>query len=212
MTPASAPPPLAPEPPIEPRAWWFGAIAGVSLVTLGVVLLWVFLPRFLDTPADRAAAPPAAPAATAPVTRTIIATLFYLSPGRVELIPVSREVPFGESPADQARRIVEAQVSAPPDGQVSTIPVGTTVRSVFLTEGGRAYVDLGGPIITGHAGGTLSETLTVYAIVNALTVNLPDVTAVQILVDGKEVDSLTGHLDLRSPLGRSMRWVQQRGQ
>lgn len=213
MTPTAAPPPLRPDPPIAPRAWWFGAIAGTSLVALGVVLVWLFLPRFLDTPSDRTATPPAPPpATTAPVTRTIIATLFYLSPGRLELIPVSREVPFGDSPTEQARRIVEAQVSAPPDGQVSTIPAGTTVRSVFLTEGGRAYVDLGGPIVTGHAGGTLSETLTVYSIVNALTVNLPDVTAVQILVEGKEVDSLTGHLDLRSPLSRSMRWVQQRGQ
>lgn len=214
MTPAS-PAPTRQGPPTAPRAWWFGAIAGVSLVGLGVVLLWLFLPGVLDTPPDgRAPTPPAsgATAAAPPVQRTIIATLFYLSPGRVELIPVSREVPFGQTPTEQARRIVEAQVAAAPEGQVSTIPAGTTVRAVFVTPDGRAYVDLGGPIVSGHAGGTLNETLTVYAIVNALTLNLPDVSAVQILVDGKEVDSLTGHLDLRSPLVRSMRWVQQRGQ
>jgi hypothetical protein len=45
--------------------------------------------------------------------------------------------------------------------------------------------------------------------VNAVTVNLPDVSAIQILVDGKEVDTIAGHVDLKHPLGRSMKWVRQ---
>jgi hypothetical protein len=44
--------------------------------------------------------------------------------------------------------------------------------------------------------------------VNALTENLPAVTAVQLLVDGKEVDTLTGHVDLRTPLAKNLAWVQ----
>jgi hypothetical protein len=48
----------------------------------------------------------------------------------------------------------------------------------------------------------------VYTIVNALTSNLPAVTAVQILVDGKEVDTLAGHVDLRRPLAKDLGWVQ----
>ena len=64
---------------------------------------------------------------------------------------------------------------------------------MFLTAKGEAYVDLSARrSSTSHSGGSLDEALTVYAIVNALTVNLPDVTAVQILVDGKEVDTLAG--------------------
>jgi hypothetical protein len=43
---------------------------------------------------------------------------------------------------------------------------------------------------------------TVYTVVNALTTNIPAVSAVQILVDGKEVDTLAGHIDLRHPLRR----------
>ena len=34
-----------------------------------------------------------------------------------------------------------------------------------------------------------------------------DTTAVQILVDGREVDTLAGHVDLRRPLERNMKWV-----
>ena len=46
------------------------------------------------------------------------------------------------------------------------------------------------------------ELLTVYAIVNAVTANLPGVQRVQILVDGREVDTIAGHIDVRRPLER----------
>ena len=50
-------------------------------------------------------------------------------------------------------------------------------ESVFLAADGNTFVDLGGAIVTGHSGGSLNEALTVYAIVNAVTVNLPDIAA-----------------------------------
>ena len=49
--------------------------------------------------------------------------------------------------------------------------------------------------------------MTVYTIVNALTVNLPAITRVQLLVDGKEVDTLVGHVDLRRPLQKNLKWT-----
>ena len=58
-----------------------------------------------------------------------------------------------------------------------------------------------------HPGGTTNEILTVYSLVSALTSNLPAVTGVQILIDGKEVDTLAGHLDLRRPIEQDARWV-----
>jgi sporulation and spore germination protein len=69
-------------------------------------------------------------------------------------------------------------------------------------------VDLSGDARTKHTGGALDELFTVYAIVDALTVNLPAIARVQILVDGKEVDTLAGHVDLRHPLQKSLKWVK----
>ena len=69
-------------------------------------------------------------------------------------------------------------------------------------------MDLSREVSMGHPGGSLEELFTVYAIVNALTMNVPDITAVQILVEGREVDTLAGHVDLRHPLGRNLEWVQ----
>jgi spore germination protein GerM len=126
-----------------------------------------------------------------------------------ELIPTTREVPYSETPADQVRHILEAQLRTPPDGYVSAIPAGTIVRGVFMGSGGEVYVDLSPEAAAGQHGGSQDEALAVFAIVNAVTVNLPAVTAVQILVDGKEVDSLGGHIDVREPLARADAWVRK---
>ena len=53
-----------------------------------------------------------------------------------------------------------------------------------------------------------NELFTIYAIVNAVTINLPAISRVQILVDGKEVDTLAGHVDLRHPLEKNLKWVK----
>jgi hypothetical protein len=78
---------------------------------------------------------------------------------------------------------------------------------VFITERGDAFVDLSGEVSSRHSGGSLDEIFTVYTIVDALTVNLPAIKRVQILVDGKEVDTLAGHVDLRHPLAKSLDWT-----
>jgi len=80
---------------------------------------------------------------------------------------------------------------------------------VFLSDRNEAYVDLGGGIVQNHPGGSLNEALTVYAIVNALTTNLPEIDAVQLLIEGREVDTLRGHIDLRAPLQRGTDWIQK---
>ena len=61
---------------------------------------------------------------------------------------------------------------------------------------------------TAHPGGSLTELLTVYAIVNAVTANLPAIQRVQLLVDGKEVDTIAGHVDVRRPLTRDTTLVR----
>ena len=185
---------------------WLLFGAGAFGIIVGIWLVMALLPKWLGN-SDTAGK--AAGAGTA--DRKIHATLFYVADDGSELVPVSREVPLGTTPGEQARRIVEAQLQAAPSGLFSPIPAGTTVRSVYLTTKGEAFVDLSREIQTGHPGGSLNETLTVFAIVNALTVNLPDVGSVQMLVDGKEVDTLAGHLDLKHPLRRSMKWIR-RGQ
>jgi len=153
-------------------------------------------------PNAAAVAKAGAPAAV----RKITATLYYVAEDGMALAPVQREVPFGATVTEQARAIVEAQLAAAAP-LMSAIPPDTKLRDVYITERGDAFIDLSGELVAKHPGGSLHEIFTVYTLVNALTVNLPAVTRVQILVDGKEVDTLAGHVDLRHPLSKNMEWV-----
>jgi spore germination protein GerM len=195
------------KPPARPRPARTRWLIGVAVVGALTAATWALVAWWPPRPASTASAG-TAPSASAD-SRRIHALLFYLSEDGTELVESSREIAYGATPVEQARLIVEAQLRPAPGGMTSAIPAGTTMRALFLTARGEAYVDLSREVVSGHPGGSLDEALTVFTIVNALTVNLPTVSAVQILVDGKAVDTLAGHIDLRHPLERSLKWVRK---
>jgi hypothetical protein len=175
-------------------------------IAVGIALL-AFLgwgvTALLERLAQPEPTPTAAPAPPAPDAETphILATLFFATPDGDALVPIRREVPLAEGLEDQGRNIVAAQLSEKaPAPHVSPIPAGTTLRAFFITERGDAFVDLSKEVSTAHPGGSATEMLTVQAIVNAVTANLPAVQRVQIMVDGNEVDTIAGHVDVRRPL------------
>jgi hypothetical protein len=194
------------------------AAALVAVTVFGVWLLFFELPgRYRSTspgvsPAASGGAPAGAP------ERKITATLYYIAEDGMSLVGVQREVPFGEPITEQARRIVEAQLGPAPAPLAAAVPEGTTLRGVYVTERDcgqegtacqrDAFVDVSAEARTRHTGGALDELFTIYAIVDAVTVNLPAISRVQILVDGKEVDTLAGHVDLRHPLEKNLQWVR----
>ena len=65
---------------------------------------------------------------------------------------------------------------------------------------GDAFLDLTSEVRSAHPGGSFGEALTVAALVNAVTTNLRAVRRVQLLVEGEEVETLAGHLDVSQPL------------
>ncbi|HXW04042.1 MAG TPA: GerMN domain-containing protein [Vicinamibacterales bacterium] len=177
----------------------------VLLAIAGAVVALIVLRQ--SGPAPAAATDPA-PAPSAAPERRITATLYYVSEDGMALVGVQREIPFGETVLEQAQQIVQAQLEPAPQPLVSAIPPGTTLRAMYVTERGEAFVDLSVEARTRHPGGALDELFTVYSIVDALTVNMPAILRVQILVEGSEVDTLAGHVDLRNPLQKNLQWVR----
>ncbi|KJS19743.1 MAG: hypothetical protein VR72_17485 [Clostridiaceae bacterium BRH_c20a] len=92
------------------------------------------------------------------------------------------------------------------DDTLNVIPEGTKLLAYkFDAETGLATVDFSENI---HgAVGSMGEILAVYAVVNTLT-ELPDVTKVQFLVEGKEVESLSGHIYLGEPIERDLQFLE----
>lgn len=181
------------------KVWWLAFIGGLAVLVLIAVSIARMYGPPRPVPPDAPASSPSTPKETAHIT----ATLFFGSPDGQALVPIRRDVPLAETVVEQGRQILASQLTeVPPTPNVSVIPSGTMLRAFYVTERGDAFVDLSSDVIRGHPGGSLNELLTVYAIVNAVAANLPAARRVQILIDGKEADTIAGHVDLRRPLTR----------
>jgi hypothetical protein len=70
------------------------------------------------------------------------------------------------------------------------------IRSAYLIDPGIAVIDLNSAFADGHRSGILIEELTIASMVQTLAENIPGISRVKILVDGRERDTLAGHADL----------------
>lgn len=109
---------------------------------------------------------------------------------------------------DEARAALDALVNGPTDPKLGkTLPEGTKLLSLKV-EGGVAFVDLSAEVIANHEGGSSGELLTIYSIVNTLTLNFAEIKEVQLLVDGKKEDTIAGHIDITQPLGPDRKLIK----
>jgi spore germination protein GerM len=94
--------------------------------------------------------------------------------------------------------IIATLLEGPDDPKlVSTIPAGSRLLHIFVTDDGTAYLDFSSELSRLHPGGITAERLTLYTIVNSLVLNLEQVERVQLLFEGKPASTLSGHLDIR---------------
>lgn len=115
-------------------------------------------------------------------------------------LSIERREVAGENRGDLFQKILEELVRGPQDtARIRTLPETTQVRTVFFRDE-TAWVDLDTAVRDEHPGGTWTEVLAVYSIVNTLVENFSDVRQVQILIEGNESKTLAGHVDISQPL------------
>jgi hypothetical protein len=81
-------------------------------------------------------------------------------------------------------------------------PSGTSVRGARIS-GTTAYVDLSREARNGSAGAE-GEAASLQQLVYTVTAAAPSVRSVQLLIEGKAVETLWGHVDTRAPMTRRM--------
>jgi germination protein M len=91
---------------------------------------------------------------------------------------------------------VLALIEGSRSGANSPLPPETTVRAVFLAADGTAYLDLSSEAQSNASPGIRGENLAVYSLVDSLAANIPSVKSIKILIQGQEVETLSGHVDL----------------
>jgi len=124
------------------------------------------------------------------------ATLYFPSDNQGALIAERRQIAWAESDTDRIRQVLLALIEGSHQGHRRGLPSATTIRAVFLTSEGTAYLDFSSEALADFTPGIASECLAVYSVVNSLATNIPAVKKVKILVQGQEVDTLHGHADL----------------
>ncbi|MEN6521934.1 MAG: GerMN domain-containing protein [Armatimonadota bacterium] len=114
------------------------------------------------------------------------------------LVPIERSVPSDADPHKAALEALLATNSEKATPAKYLIPQGTKLIGVKI-EKRTAYADFSKEIKDNFSGGSMNEALLVNAIIHTLA-QFDDVKKVQIMVEGKKVESLGGHLDIAQPL------------
>jgi spore germination protein GerM len=119
-----------------------------------------------------------------------------VSDGKERLVAVERQVSAAAPVRAALEELLTGKLSP---GCDRPLPPNVALRGAKVAQG-VATVDFSKELTANFRGGSDSEGVAVYAIVNTLT-SLPGVRAVQILVEGQRVDSIGGHVDVSGPLG-----------
>jgi spore germination protein GerM len=149
---------------------------------------------------EAAAAPEESGTAQTPLPSSTV-EIYFPSAERDGLVAEYREIFDTSGPSDRVKQIVADLISGPESrNALRALPPATRLRQAYVLENGVAYLDFSAGLKEGIGGGSMEEILAVYAIVNSIVANIPEVRRVGILVNGRVLATLNGHLDLRRPL------------
>jgi spore germination protein GerM len=125
--------------------------------------------------------------------------LFFLSEKDTYLHSEKREIDADVSLVRQAKLAVEELLKGSQLGYISPFPPQTKLRELHVTRSGVAYVDFSKDIVEKHLSGSSAEISTIYSVVNSLAYNFDSIKRVFILIEGREKETLGGHISLSKP-------------
>ncbi|MFV0314109.1 MAG: GerMN domain-containing protein [Anaerotignum sp.] len=138
------------------------------------------------------------PSVSATTTEYTILKLYFANSDATDLVVEERVV---EVDTNQPREttILQQLIEGPKEaGHYPTIPPETKIMDITTTNDGVCYVNLSQEFVTKHGGGSTSELLTIYSIVNSLS-ELETVDKVQFLIEGEKLETFKGHVDFSTP-------------
>ena len=100
---------------------------------------------------------------------------------------------------DRIRQVLLELLRGPELLNYTPIPSGTSLIGLFMDDEGIAYLDLSEEVRKNHPGGTSGEIMTIYSLVNTVIDNFHTIKGVKLLIMGKEIETLKGHIDTRYP-------------
>ncbi len=119
-----------------------------------------------------------------------------------------RQIPSRLRADEDLLTLMESLCAGPEfSGAMSAIPAGTRALAAFYDPQNKSVVlDFSVELVTRHPGGSAAEAATMTSILRTVALNFPEATSCLILVDGAQVETLKGHLNLDQPLD-PRRWL-----
>ena len=148
--------------------------------------------------AERAAPTPPAPRTLLEPEDFFDLRIFYPLDDHLQM--VEKRLPRRTRQTAIAEALVEEYFKGPGNGSVSCIPPNVKLLALYRDEQQILYVDLSDELRRNFQGDALSEYLLLKGLYESLISNLQDVQDVKILVEGKEIETMGGHLFLKYPL------------
>ena len=176
----------------------------IFMLIAGIVSLLVMVMRSDKPGAVRSQLKESSQPADSTPLKAIPAHLYFSDRNNQFLIAEERILKSSKDPEFFAKSIVESLIKGPQQGLARTIPAEAAVRAVYLTPQGICYLDLTSAVAENHPGGIRSELLSIYSIVNSLVLNVAEIEAVKILINGDESMTLAGHINLQIPIKANM--------
>jgi hypothetical protein len=141
-----------------------------------------------------------------PLDEPVPMTLYLPTDGSLAAssIPVKRQA----EAQSQAREIVSTLLSDEQQGKGAVLS-NVKLRELYLDPAGTAYLDLSVVPKDGIRSSAWEELFAVYAVANSLLQNVEEVKRVRFLVDGKEAQTLAGHIDLARSYTKRMDLIKQ---
>ena len=145
------------------------------------------------------------------ITREKKGILLYFSDSEGEyLIGEKREILNRDEVEEEAKETINEIIKGPKGKLIPTLPPQTKLLSLELGEEGVAKVNFNKAFSKDHPGGSSAEMMTLYSVVNSLTLNFPQIKSVQILIEGKAVETIAGHLSLKKPVSPNPNLIRRR--
>lgn len=137
------------------------------------------------------------PLIAVPQDKKVKAKIFWASrENPLVLEPVEVDLPAAAEPVERARLALDTLIASPPDPEQRTLPADTVLLALYVLPDGTAIADFSDALSSEAPSGIASEQLAVESIARTVHSSLPAAQRLRILIQGQEVETLAGHVDL----------------
>lgn len=135
-------------------------------------------------------------------------TLFFAGADAQGMVGETRTIATRSHREEEIETVVAELVLGPrSENATSVFPKNAQLRRAFYDDRERIlYLDFNGALVADLNAGSATELALLGSLMRTIAIGFPEIESVQILVDGLEVETLAGHVDLTRPL-RTGDWL-----